>query len=133
MAKRNSRQQNSASKFPLTLHPTGQYCKKIRGKLHYFGTDKKAALREYLEQATFLHTDRRQDLHQQQDGLTVKDLCNLYLEHQHVGVEAGQITASHYIRGSALQSSSFDTFCRTRLSHRPHHHAGPAKLQEHAA
>ena len=23
--------------FPLTAHPSGRWCKKIRGKLHYFG------------------------------------------------------------------------------------------------
>ena len=23
--------------FPLTAHPSGVWCKKIRGKLHYFG------------------------------------------------------------------------------------------------
>ncbi len=23
--------------FPLTAHPTGRWCKKIKGKLHYFG------------------------------------------------------------------------------------------------
>ncbi len=96
MAKSNPKQHKSTGKFPLTLHPTGQYCKKIRGKVHYFGTDKKAALREYLEQATFLHTGERKDPRQRQDGLTLKDLCNLYLEHQHIGVEAGQITASHF-------------------------------------
>lgn len=28
-----------SDKFPLTLHPTGQYCKKIKGKLYYFGND----------------------------------------------------------------------------------------------
>jgi len=27
------------NKSPLTLHPTGRFCKKIRGKLYYFGTD----------------------------------------------------------------------------------------------
>ncbi|MBM4025514.1 MAG: hypothetical protein FJ280_08915 [Planctomycetes bacterium] len=43
-------------KFPLTLHPTGQYCKKIRGKIYYFGKDKEEALRLYHEQATYLHT-----------------------------------------------------------------------------
>ena len=29
-----------SDKFPLTLHPTGQYCKKIKGKIRYFGTEK---------------------------------------------------------------------------------------------
>ncbi len=29
--------------FPLTRHPAGQRCKRIRGKLYYFGVDKQAA------------------------------------------------------------------------------------------
>ena len=37
-----------SDKFPLTLHPTGQYCKKIKGKMYYFGSDKKEALQRYL-------------------------------------------------------------------------------------
>ena len=44
-----------SDKFPLTLHPTGQYCKKIKGKIHYFGSDKKRALERYLDQAAYLH------------------------------------------------------------------------------
>ncbi|MDH4202597.1 MAG: hypothetical protein OEV87_06855 [Phycisphaerae bacterium] len=47
-----------SDKFPLTLHPTGQYCKKIRGKIHYFGSDKKEALERYYEQAADLHKGR---------------------------------------------------------------------------
>jgi len=44
-----------SDKFPLTLHPTGQYCKKVKGKIYYFGSDKKDALQRYLDQATYLH------------------------------------------------------------------------------
>ena len=38
--------------FPLTAHPAGYWCKKIRGKLHYFGPwgDPDGALAKYLEQ-----------------------------------------------------------------------------------
>ena len=44
-----------SDKFPLTLHPTGQYCKKIKGKIHYFGSNKQKAFQKYLDQATWLH------------------------------------------------------------------------------
>jgi integrase len=43
------------AKFPLFLHQTGQYAKKVRGRMYYFGTDADKALakwthdREYLE------------------------------------------------------------------------------------
>ena len=45
MSKPNSTRKTRSDKFPLTLHPTGQYCKKIKGKLYYFGNDKKAAIK----------------------------------------------------------------------------------------
>ena len=37
-----------SDKFPLTLHSTGQYCKKIKGKMYYFGSDKKEAIQRYF-------------------------------------------------------------------------------------
>ena len=51
MAKPKPKRKTRSDKFPLTLHKTGQFCKKIRGKLYYFGTDKTVALERYLEQA----------------------------------------------------------------------------------
>ena len=39
-----------SDKFPLTLHKTGQYCKKIKGKIYYFGTDKTVALHHFILQ-----------------------------------------------------------------------------------
>ena len=43
-AKRKTR----CDKFALTLHPTGQFCKKIKGKLYYSGSDRQETLRRYL-------------------------------------------------------------------------------------
>jgi len=58
MAKPKPQRKNRSGKFPLTLHPTGQYCKRIKGKLYYFGVDKRKALERYLEQAAYLHTGK---------------------------------------------------------------------------
>src|SRR3954469_445813 len=65
--------------FPLTAHPAGYWCKKIRGKLHYFGrwADPDAALAKYLEQKDDLHAGKR--ARADPDTLTVKDVANGYL------------------------------------------------------
>jgi hypothetical protein len=39
---------------PLTLHKTGQHCKKIRGKMYCFGTEKHRAFGRDLERAASL-------------------------------------------------------------------------------
>lgn len=96
MTKSNSKRKTRSGKFPLTLHPTGRYCKKIKGKLYYFGTDKRIALQRYLEQAAYLHTGRNQKNDSVNNTISIRALCNLYLEHQNSNVGAGQITADHY-------------------------------------
>ena len=52
---KTQKRKTRSDKFPLTRHSTGQYCKKIRGKMYYFGSDKKEALQSYLDQAAYLH------------------------------------------------------------------------------
>ena len=94
--KPNSQKRKTRSdKFPLTLHPTGQYCKKIKGKLYYFGTDKKKALQHYLEQAVYLHTGKGVKPKFANGGLSLKTLCNLYLDHQESQATIGQIKLRH--------------------------------------
>jgi hypothetical protein len=64
-----------SDKFPLTLHPTGQFCKKIKGKLYYFGVDKKLALQRYLEQAAFLHSGTAVPPDKNDKELSLRYLC----------------------------------------------------------
>jgi len=68
-----------SDKFPLTLHPTGQFCKKIRGKLYYFGNDKKNALQKYLEQAAYLYDGSNIATENKDKNISIKCLCNLFL------------------------------------------------------
>jgi integrase len=87
-----------SDKFPLTLHPTGQYCKKVKGKMYYFGSDKRQALEKYLDQATYLHGGQN-NLQQQKptsDNMTLKQLCDMYLKYQYSKLQANDLTASHH-------------------------------------
>ena len=77
MVKPNSKRKTRSDKYPLTLHPTGQFCKKIKGKLYYFGTDKKAAMERYLEQAAYLHAGKRGKL-KLSNNLSLKT-CTIYI------------------------------------------------------
>jgi len=80
--------------FPLTAHNNGQWCKKIRGKVHFFGVweSPQAALDRYLQVAADLHAGRQpQEATLSRDTMTVKDICNRYLTHQLRKVDAREI------------------------------------------
>lgn len=105
MAKHDTKRKTRSDKFPLTLHPTGQYCKKIRGKLYYFGTNKKEALQRYLERAVYLHAGQEPKVGDEVNKITLKMLCNLYLEHQYSRVAVGEIKPRQlYDQTSLLRS-----------------------------
>ena len=95
-SKNKTRRKTRSDKFPLTLHPTGQYCKKIKGKLYYFGVDKKRALDRYHEQAAYLHSGHGLMPKSTDEKISVRNLCNLYLEHQQTRMEAGDLTERYY-------------------------------------
>ena len=80
--------------FPLTAHNNGQWCKKIRGKVHFFGVweDHAAALQRYLRVAPDLHSGRQpRACTLSEEGVTVKQICNHYLTYQLRRSEAGEI------------------------------------------
>lgn len=115
MAESNSKGKTRSDKFPLTLHKTGQYCKKIRGKLYYFGSDKQRALERYLEQAAYLHAGKSPKPRSSSDVLSIKTLCNLYLDHQESRATIGEIK----LRQVSDQISLLRDFVRFVGSNRP--------------
>src|SRR5262245_23683258 len=77
--------------FPLTPHPNGTWCKKILGKLHYFGTwdDPQGALDQYLKQKDDLHAGRKP--RPDQDATTVKNAVNAFLNAKKDLVDSGEL------------------------------------------
>ena len=78
------------NKFPLRLHATGQWTKRIRRKQYYFGKDRDAALKEYVRVVDDLQAGRT-PRPKQDDGLTVRDLCNTYLTARRRDVDSGEL------------------------------------------
>jgi integrase len=82
----------------LSWHPAGYWCKKIRGKLHYFGPrhgDWQTALDEYQRDRDDLHAGRAPRL--DQDGVTVRLACNAFLTDREHRVEAGELTNRSFV------------------------------------
>lgn len=83
-------------RFSLWQHAaTGQWCKKIGGRKFYFGTDKDAALAEYLRVKDDLEAGR-QPPPQDDERLTVKTLVNTFLTHKKSQVEIGELTQASF-------------------------------------
>jgi integrase len=78
--------------FPLTAHPAGYWCKKIRGKLHYFGpwADPDGALKKYLGQKDALHAGRKP--RESTEGATVHELANRFLNQKQALVDVGELS-----------------------------------------
>jgi integrase len=96
MSRHQTKRKTRSDKFPLTLHSTGQYCKKTKGKIHYFGTEKKQALERYLDQATYLHGSQNSAQKASNGNMTLKELCDLYLQYQHSKLLADDLSAKHH-------------------------------------
>ena len=88
------------SDFPLYPHPNGQWAKKIRGKMYYFGVweDWKSALDEYLKQKDELHSGIEvssrgsRSFVDPSDDLLVAELCNEFLNAKLLQLESGELS-----------------------------------------
>lgn len=78
-------------KFPLWHHPRGGWSKKIRGRVHYFGRDKDAALAEYVRVRADLEAGRV-PREKDYDSVTVRELVNRFLAFKQGRVDAGELS-----------------------------------------
>lgn len=101
--------------FPLTPHPSGSWCKKIRGKLHYFGPwdDPDGTLDKYNQQKDALHAGRKP--REETDGLTVKQLVNKFLNAKLTLRDNGELSALMYIDYKGACDCLIDQFGKSRL------------------
>ena len=78
----------------MTAHPNGQWCKKTRGQLYYFGPwdDPDAALCRRQAEAPDLLAGR-EPTRGDWATLTVKTCVNAWLTYQEQRVESGEITS----------------------------------------
>lgn len=80
--------------FPFTAHPNGQWCKKIRGRVHFFGVwaEPEVAVERYHALAVDLHADRTPRVSTlSHAGPTVKDACNSFLGWQKDKLDTSEI------------------------------------------
>lgn len=110
--------------FPLTAHQNGQWCKKIKGKVWFFGvwSDPDAALRKYLDEVNEIQAGRdpRKTVVARLSSteLSVSDMCGLFLERQEARAESGEITKRHF--SDCLKS------CRRLIDHMGNFHRANA-------
>ena len=84
--------------FPLTPHSSGQYCKKIRGKVYYFGkvSDPAAAVKRYHEHCEALHSGKAGSV-KRKGELSVADLANRYLAFKDEKRRNGEIESATFV------------------------------------
>ena len=97
MADKSLRQKARAKKpakphpdFPLTPHASGQWCKKIKGRMYYFGKDADEALRQYnaIKDNLLEGIDPRTV----KPGETLGWLCNAFLDSREAKRKAGELS-----------------------------------------
>ena len=80
--------------FPLFPHATGRWCKKIRGRHHYFGPwdDPQGALERFTREWPYLSEGREPPVVDTGDGCTLRLLCNSFMTSKKNKLDAGELS-----------------------------------------
>lgn len=101
--------------FPLYAHAVGQWAKKIRGKLYYFGPwrDPQAALDKYLDERDDLHAGRTPRA--KVEGVTLREVLFAFLESKERLCQSGEITPRTFAEHRAVAALLVGAFGENRL------------------
>jgi integrase len=88
-----ARSSKEKPRHPLFLHATGQWAKKVNGRLHYFGKDRDRALSEWLRCKDALLAGRPRPPENASDSqlTTLQELCNKFLANKEVKVSINKM------------------------------------------
>lgn len=107
--------------FPLTPHPTGRWCKKICGKLHYFGRIAdgwKPALELYLAEKDRLYaglSDNRDPASGDGTGVTMHEVCRRFLRFKRDRRNAGELSSHLFDEYGAVCRRLLESVGNNRL------------------
>jgi integrase len=102
--------------FPLTAHPSGRWCKKVKGKVIFFGKidDPQAALDKWLAEKDELLAGRVPRA-QLPEGVTLRDLAIAYLRQQKASMDNGELSSRTFQDNHRTCASLIEHFGKHRL------------------
>jgi integrase len=82
--------------WPLTVHSNGQWCKKVRGGLYYFGPleDPQAARKRWLAERDYLIAGEAPPA--ELDGYTIDEIGRLWLDSQEARRDRGELSQTTF-------------------------------------
>lgn len=101
--------------FPLTPHNSGRWCKKVRGKVLFFGpwADPDGALTKWLDEKDDLLAGRKPRV--KSDGIQVYDLCNRFLTAKTAKLDAGRMSPRTFADYRSTTDRIIAAFGTTRV------------------
>ena len=111
--KKSKKPSKPYAEIPLTTHAKGQWCKKIRWKVHFFGVRSysDAALRKYLDERDDLQAGT-QLRRLSSTSLSLADACNLYLNAQRLKADAGELRQQIWRERKEICANMLEVLCR---------------------
>lgn len=104
--------------FPLFPHATKRWAKKIKGKIHYFGSwadGPEKALQRFLDEREDLYAGRIPRSRRGRE-LSLADLCNRFLDSKNDQVKAGELKRHTWDRYEVIARHLVEFFGRNRLA-----------------